>query len=97
MADLTSSSTFADIVAAWDTNALYDIDGDSAKARLFIQAGRFLLIKLPRRAAKGGEEQEFDPKIVEKAIQTAVDWLARKNSITTNPRVRQLSGRNWNR
>jgi hypothetical protein len=42
--DLDSTSTFAEILAAYDNNADYDLVGSVTKAKDFIQACRFLLL-----------------------------------------------------
>lgn len=79
MSALNSSSTLAEIQAAYDDNASYAEDGSASKARTFITACRLLLRQTPSRAASGGRggyEVEMDPGLVKDQLDEARRWLA---------------------
>lgn len=78
MSTLTSSSTLAQIKAAYVDNASYAEDNSPAKARAFITACRILLLKLPRSAEGpgGGERVELEPRIIQDEANRAHRWLA---------------------
>jgi hypothetical protein len=87
---LSATSTFAEVRAAYRNNAGYDIENDQAKAALFVQACRFLLLDMPRRAAHGGggaEEIEFDTTILRDEMRTAQRWLDARNTTSTPARA----------
>lgn len=76
---LTSSSTLAEIKAAYDDNASYEEDASTAKAAAFITACRFLLRRLPKTAqagGRGGEMIERDPQTIRAELEDARKWLA---------------------
>jgi hypothetical protein len=79
MSALNSSSTRQEILDAYADNASYAEDGDATKARAFITACRILLLKIPRRVARGGpasEEIEMEPRLIMDQIDEAKRWLA---------------------
>lgn len=79
MATLNSASTRDEMLAAYNDNASYSEDGDAAKARAFITACRCLLMKTPRRVARGGpasEEIEMEPRLLMDQIEEARRWLS---------------------
>lgn len=76
---LTSSSTVAECVAAYVDNSSYDTDGSAAMCRLFIQAVRVLLIKIPKRVQHGGQGAdgfEIDPEVLRAELTAAQAWLS---------------------
>jgi hypothetical protein len=78
MSTLNSASSLAEIKAAYFDNASYSEDADVAKARAFITACRCLLMKIPRRVARGGpasEEIEMEPRLLMDQIAEAKKWL----------------------
>jgi hypothetical protein len=78
MSTLSSSSTLAEIQAAYDDNASYEEDGDATKAAAFITACRMLLRRIPRRVSHGGrgaEEIETSPEQLREDIADAHRWL----------------------
>jgi len=88
---LSSSSSFADVVAAYEDNASWEEDGDLAKAKAFITACRFLL-RYAQRSAKRGQgtaaEQEFNYDAVRAEMAQARAYVAEQESGTTsNPNV----------
>jgi hypothetical protein len=78
MSTLTSTSTLAEIQAAYIDNASYLEDGSVAKARAFITACTILLLKLPKRARHGGggEEIELDPESVRFKLKAAEQYVS---------------------
>ncbi len=96
MSTLSSSSTYAEIVAGYFDGASYEEDVDVAKCRLFITATR-MLIRMPKRAStgnnSGGQEYEFDQATLSKELDTARTWLAAHAEVTgTNTVYADFSG-----
>ena len=81
MSTLTSSSTLAQIVAAYVDNASYEEDASTTKAAAFISACRIILIKRPKKAAVGGEEIELDLELIARELDSARRWLATNGSV----------------
>lgn len=83
---LSSTSTLAEIQAAYDNNASYHEDGSAEKARTFITACRMLIGRLPKRVSKGGrsqgEEIELDPRLLADQIEEAKQFLTEANLAT---------------
>ena len=82
MAYLTSSSTDAQVWAAYEDNSAYDLESDATKAREFVQACRILLRRQPRRAGHGGADLEFDVQLFRDELNTARRWLHTQTTIT---------------
>lgn len=80
MSTLTSSSTRAEINAAYLDNASYEEDGSVAKAKAFITACRFLLLPkvTPARSMgpDGGGQVEFNLDVVRAEMQAAQLYVA---------------------
>ncbi len=79
MSSLDSTSTLAQIKAAYYDNASYDEDSSTAKASAFATACRFLLLKLPKRMAhggRGGDEVELDPVQIRLQLDAARQWVS---------------------
>jgi hypothetical protein len=96
MATLSSSSTLAEVQAAYRDNASYDVDESTTKAGEFITACRMLLLMIPKRAAHGGrgaEEVETDPVVLRAELQEAQRWLRAKRAASAG-RVRHFSFEN---
>lgn len=87
MSTLTSTSTLAEVKAAYDDNASYEEDSSVTKARSFITACRFLIRRLPQRAkhggTSGGEEIEIDMTTLEKQLSEAQKWIQSNNTTGT--------------
>lgn len=79
---LTSSSTLAEAKAAYFDNASYYEDASTSKALAFITACRFLLLWIPKHAARhGGEELDFDPEVLRSEQAEARQWLSQQSSV----------------
>jgi hypothetical protein len=80
MSTLTSSSTRAEINAAYLDNASYEEDGSVAKAKAFITACRFLLLPkiTPSRSAGPGDggEVEFNLDMIKVQMEAAQQYVA---------------------
>lgn len=89
---INSSSTLDEIKAAYLDNATYDEEGDAAKAKAFIVACRALLLKMPRRARHGGNEEiELTPDEIRRELDKARQWLTVHGDDTADTaRVRHL-------
>jgi len=75
MPSLTSSSTLAQIKAAYADNASYIEDGSATKARAFITACRLLICQLPAKVLKGGSEVDLDVRLLADQIADAQAFL----------------------
>ena len=94
MSSLTSSSTLAEIQAAYYDNASWEEDASTTKALAFVTACRFLLLKLPKRVAqggRGGNETELDPSIIRAELNAARQWLAFSSAAATGGGVKHVS------
>lgn len=85
MSTLTSSSTLAQIEAAYADNASYAEDDSLAKAKLFETACRLLIFKLPRSAGHGDAQVTLND--LRDELRDVQSWIAQKGSNTTNPGV----------
>lgn len=77
---LTSTSTDAEVDAAIDDNANYDLVSSASKAKEFINALRIKLNRMLKRAVHGGrgggQEWEKDTMQIQGLLDAAVSWLA---------------------
>ena len=82
MSTLDSTSTLAEIIAAYADNAGYAEDGSTSKAAAFCTACRLLLLKLPKHSSSGtasGHEVDFDLVQIRGELDTAAQWLSLKS------------------
>lgn len=80
MSTLSSSSSYADIVASYLENLSYEEDEDVSKCGAFITAAQALL-RLPAKARvtganQAGHELEFDNQTLQKELAYARAWRA---------------------
>ncbi len=78
----SSTSTVAELWAIHDDNADYFSSQDVAKAKLYIHALE-ILTRLPRRGAsgaRGGEEYEYDTRVLQDKLKEAKEWLVDNDS-----------------
>ena len=66
MSTLTSSSTIAQIEAAYTDNASYVEDNSVAKCRAFITACTILLLKLPAESGTREGQMRLNPDLIQK-------------------------------
>jgi hypothetical protein len=72
MATLTSTSTDAQVEAAYDNNADYDVPPDTSKAESFIQACRILLRRrVPTYSIDG---HAVTRESIQKSLDDAMAW-----------------------
>jgi len=95
MSTLSSSSTDAQVLAAYDGNASYEEDGCRAKADSFITACRILRNRLPLSAGRG--PQTFTRESLQAEIEVAQRWKDAHPATTGSGsgRVRYLSMENF--
>lgn len=96
MSMLSSSSTLAEIVAAYADNASYEEDSSASKAAAFITACRLLLLKIPKRTKHaGGSEIEVDPAQVREEMAAARNWSAANGGTSGSGGYRHASFENF--
>ena len=88
--DLTSSSTWAQVTAAYENNADYDLSSSVTKCRDFIQACRFYLRRLPIEIKNGNASVKEDPDAIKPLLRDAEAWL-RVNDSTAATRIPNAS------
>jgi hypothetical protein len=95
MATLSSNSTDAQVLAAYDDNASYEEDNSRAKADAFITACRILRNRLPLSAGRG--PQTFTRESLQAEIEAAQRWKDAHPATTGSggARVRYLSMENF--
>ena len=95
MSTLSSSSTDAQVLAAYDDNASYEEDGCRAKADSFITACRILRNRLPLSAGRG--PHTFTRESLQAEIEAAQRWKDAHAATTGagSGRVRYLSMENF--
>ena len=95
MATLSSNSTDAQVLAAYDDNASYEEDNSRAKADSFITACRILRNRLPLSAGRG--PQTFTRESLQAEIEAAQRWKDAHPATTGSggARVRYLSMENF--
>lgn len=76
MSALSSSSTDAQVVAAYDDNASYAEDNSVAKCRAFVTACRFLIRRRPTSLSQNGRSVAFDVRMVQDELKAANEWLS---------------------
>lgn len=77
---LSSASTLAEIQAAYDDNLDYDLSGDAAKCRQFIQACRMLIRRRPEETQNGTSRIRDDYHKLQVELTKAETWLAANDS-----------------
>ena len=71
MSTLNGSSTDAAVKKAFDDNASWFEDGDSAKAAALVTAGTILLQRRPKSISLSGEEIELDLTLIQDEVTRA--------------------------
>lgn len=83
MSALSSTSTLADIEAAYDNNASYAENGSLTEARSFASACRLLLRRVPQNAAKDGESLQTTIALIQEELRKAEEWISIKAAVTS--------------
>lgn len=86
MSTLSSTSTDAEVWAAYDDNASYEEDGSRTKAQAFITACRLLARRLPISAGRG--TQNVTRESLQQQIEDARTWLDLHPATSSGGRVR---------
>ena len=68
-------ATFDDASDQYLENLSYEREGSTAKAWLFIEACRAMLILFPKRSKAGENEVEFDASRLTREIEEARQWV----------------------
>ena len=76
---------------AYHANAVYYVPPNVAKARAFLIACRQLLEVKPSIAAKGSENFEFDPTVLERRLERVEKWCQANDSAMRGSRYRHFS------
>lgn len=95
MSALSSSSTLAEVQAAYDDNAAYAEDDSAAMAAEFVTACRILLRRLPKSVMRGASDQvALEPEMIRQEMVAAQRWLAGKRTGggVVHPDFRNLRG-----
>lgn len=93
MSSLSSSSTLADIEAAYDDNASYAEDNSAGKAKAFVTACRLLIRRYPKMSAGERASLALSPDLIQKEMADALAWLATHDTsaaATDGPRVTRV-------
>jgi len=87
---ISSTSTLAEVKAAYYDNASYDIDGSVQEAQTFLAACRQLLIRIPKQVGHGNraEEVQIDPAVIERQIADCQRWLYANSNHAAGPITR---------
>jgi len=75
---ITSSSTLAQVRAAYEDAAHYEEDGSATQARALITAANVLILRLSSEAAEGSERVRLDENLrqLRQAIEDARAYIA---------------------
>ena len=95
---ITSASTLAEVIAQYEDAADYDVTADTAKAKLFIVACRFLLRRNPNEVAHGTGRVRIEPGAIQGELKKAEAWLETNDTTSAaGPRgyVRYANFRNF--
>lgn len=90
MSSLNSTSSIAEVLAAYADNASYEEDGSVAKAKAFVTACRIML-SWPKRERLGtggsASEYEIDPIQLRQEIKSAQQYIAANRTDDPSPAV----------
>lgn len=74
--DLTSASSTATVIAAYEDNIDYDLQGSVSMCKDFIQAARILNRRAPEEVTHGNQRVKEMVDAIPKALANAESWLA---------------------
>src|SRR5688500_6874875 len=99
MSTINSTSTLAQVQAAYDDNASYAEDASVAKCRAFLTACRILLRRMPAQTGTREAQLQLNPGLIQKEMQAAQAWLEAHDtgptSTAAGPRVTRVSFENF--
>jgi hypothetical protein len=72
---LDSTSTDAQVVAAYNDYSRWRTTGSADDARLFVQAGELLLVRQPAAMAADGHSMTLNSQQIQRAVDDAKAWL----------------------
>lgn len=81
---LSSTSTLAEVQAAYDDNCSYDLDGSAEKCRQFIQAARILLRRRAEETANGTSRTRDDYHKIQGELKKAEAWWAANDTTSSS-------------
>jgi hypothetical protein len=96
VSSLSSTSTTAEVQAAYDTNASYAEDNSLPKVRAFITAVRILLRRTASNVVKGSNQVSLNLEVLEKELARAQAWFeARDPDANIRPVTTRADFRNF--
>lgn len=84
MSTLSSTSTLAQVEAAYIDNASYAEDSSVAKAKAFITACRILLVKLPKASNSGDAGATYNTDLIQKQMEQAQQWVTANDTSSSS-------------
>jgi hypothetical protein len=81
--DLSSSSTLAEVNAAYEDNCTYDIENSVSMAQDFVQAARILMRRMVQKAENDQTRVDDTYEKYASELKKAEDWLKVNNTSTT--------------
>lgn len=97
MSSINSSSTLAQVQAAYDDNASYAEDNDVSKARAFLTACRILMRRTPRESGTREGHMTLSVDLLKDQITDVQGWLAANDPSLTGPVVTNVNFQNFDR
>jgi len=73
---LSSASTLAEVQAAYEDNASYDLNNSTTECRAFIQAARILIHRTLDQHSHGSESMSESVARLQNALDKAIGWLS---------------------
>lgn len=73
---LSSASTFDQVIAQYDDNASYDVNGSVSSCKLFVEACRILKRRRPTGVQADGQYMQYTPAAITEELNTALAWLS---------------------
>ncbi len=97
---ISSTSTLAEVEAAYDDNASYEEDSSIPKCRAFQTAIRILLRRLPTESGTRETNARWDMALLSKELERAQCWQAANDDGTSDnsnaaPYVKRVSFENF--
>lgn len=75
MAEVSSSSTLAQVQASYQDNASYAEDNSVTKAKRFVTACRILIQRQPSNVVKGSNQVSLNLQLLHEELKAAQKWL----------------------